>query len=352
MMADEDYLLRALLELPKAIRTVDGVFEDFLEKEISIPQGTRELASTSQKHLRAFLSNQTKTDKTFPRILSIEDDDFIGGSFGRHTKKKPLDDIDLYVPLDGFGLNYMQGGIRLPYAVISDGTLSMNPILNYRWMNGPYISSQKLVNGFVAILQGRYPKTSIRPNEQAVRIDMENGLGFDVVPCFSLRPDNPSQYRFYLIPDGKDGWIRTNPRIDAQVGEQIHNGNPAYRKAVRMVKHWNSTSLNGDLASYYIELAIMRAAQKGNASLHQISYSVAFGFWAVSQAVGFGNLTSWLAERLTDVPPVEPGILLEPHRKRINLATSVSKEAWDYERTGNVDQAIRCWRLLFDHFGQ
>ena len=351
-MTSDDILLRSILEFSKGTHTVDGAFDDLLEKKISIPQGARELASTSHKHLRKFLSNQASNDKTFPRVLSVGDEDFIGGSFDRHTKDKPLDDIDVYMPLDGHDLIYTQGGTRLPYAVVSDGVLSANPILNYRWMNGLHVSSQKLVNEFSAVLRNHYKKTSIRPDEQAVRIDMENGLGFDVVPCFSLKPDDSSGYRFYLIPDGKDGWIRTNPRIDAIVGDQIHKASPGYRKAIRLIKHWNSVSLNRDLSSYYIELAIMRTAITENARLQQVSYSVAFGFWALSQAANRGNLTSWLAERLPGVPPVEPGVLMEPHRKLINLAASRSKAAWESEQAGNAEEAIHQWRVVFsDSFG-
>ncbi len=348
----EDYLRRAILELSGVSPTVEGAFEKLLADEISIPQGAREQASTSKENLREFLSEQTDKDPTFPRVLRTVDSDFIGGSFGRHTKDKPLDDIDLYIPLDGHSLLYLQGGSRLPFTVISDGVLSTNPVLDFRWMDGSYVSSQKLVNGFSAALRKRYPRTSIRSDEQAVRIEMSNDLGFDVVPCFSLRPDDAGQYRFYLIPDGHGGWIRTNPRIDDAVGEQIHKANVAYRKTIRLVKHWNSSYLGGALRSYYIELAIMRAVW-GKTTLRQISHGVAFGFWAVSQAVILGNLTSWLADRLPGVPSVSPGRLLEEHRRQIAFAATVSSNAWADEQAGKTEGALRRWRLLFgDSFGR
>jgi hypothetical protein len=50
-MAD-DYLLRAILEMSKVSPTVDSTFEKLLADEISIPQGAREQASTSQENLQ------------------------------------------------------------------------------------------------------------------------------------------------------------------------------------------------------------------------------------------------------------------------------------------------------------
>jgi len=41
-------------------------------------------------------------------LLSREDSDFLGGSFARHTKIWPLDDIDIFFPMDGGTLVYVQ----------------------------------------------------------------------------------------------------------------------------------------------------------------------------------------------------------------------------------------------------
>jgi len=196
-MNDFNGLLQLLLEA--RARTVSGAFERFLDKEINIAKGIRGLASTSQNHLRDFLATERQRDVTFPRVLSIADRDFIGGSFARHTKNWPLDDIDVYLPLDGHGLFYLQNGFCLPYTVVSDGVLTANPLFNSRWMDGFYISSRKLINEFAAVLRRHYPKeTQVRPNGEAVSIRMSHGatksgdgLGYDVVPCFSLKPDNP-----------------------------------------------------------------------------------------------------------------------------------------------------------------
>jgi hypothetical protein len=118
---------------------IDALFEDLLTRQINIPPGIRSTAGRSQNHLRDFLGAESERDENFPRVLTNVDSDFLGGSFARHTKKWPLDDIDIYAPLDGYNLFYFQNGQTLPYTVRSDGNLIWNPLLSgIRWMNGPW----------------------------------------------------------------------------------------------------------------------------------------------------------------------------------------------------------------------
>jgi len=142
------------------------------------------------------LQDECERDSGFPPVLRAEDSDFLGGSFARHTKTPPLDDIDIYVPLDGANLTYFVRGAAQPYTVLTDG-LAWNPLLAPRWANGQYVSSTKLIEGFTAVLKRRFPQTTIRPGGQAVSIQMthgqtpaSDGLGYDVVPCFSLKPSS------------------------------------------------------------------------------------------------------------------------------------------------------------------
>src|SRR4030042_3868859 len=248
-------------------RTINSAFETFMDNEINIPKGIRSIASTSQKHLREFLSSEKDRDDTFPRVLLIEDNDFLGGSFARHTKIWPLDDIDIYIPLDGHSLFYSEWGMVQPYTVVSDSIITSNPLLKPRWMTAQYISSQKLISEFATVLNRHYPnQTKIKANRQAVSIRMTHGetnsgggLGYDVVPCFSMKPHNNTEFPFYLMPNGNDGWIRTNPRLDNEISKQLHTSNyKTYRKTVKLIKYWNNLKLKGSINSYYIELAIAR----------------------------------------------------------------------------------------------
>ncbi|MDQ3231929.1 MAG: hypothetical protein M3Q07_08930 [Pseudobdellovibrionaceae bacterium] len=175
---------------------INGAFDRFLDSQINIGQGIRQVASTSQLHLREFLKQESKRDSAFPRIL--EGEDFIGGSFGRHTKIWPLDDIDIYLPLNGVGIYYYERGLVQPFNVLSHGS-STNPLLTYRWADGLFISSSKVISGFNSVLKRHYSNTDVKPNGEAVSIRMshhattdEDGLGYDIVPCFRLQALNVS----------------------------------------------------------------------------------------------------------------------------------------------------------------
>lgn len=91
---------------PASCGRINNAFERFLDDHINIPASTRSDASTSQQHIREFLQKESDRDATFPPVLEKADSDFVSGSFGRRTKIWPLDDIDLFFPLDGGGLYY------------------------------------------------------------------------------------------------------------------------------------------------------------------------------------------------------------------------------------------------------
>lgn len=337
-------------------RTVNSVLETLLDNEINIPKGIRSQASTSHKHLRDFLSNEKDRDDSFPRVLLIEDNDFLGGSFARHTKTWPLDDIDIYFPLDGNSLIYSEWGTVQPYTVVTDGYLSENPLLYPRWMNGQSISSEKLISEFAKVLNRHYPKqTKIKPNGQAVTIRMTygetesgDGLGFDIVPCFSMRPYSSSDYPFYLMSNGNDGWIRTNPRIDTELSQKLHaDNNKTYRKVVKLLKYWNKKKLNGRINSYYIELAtakIYLEKNNNNEFVNRTSFGVTLGFWAVENALRKGNQESFIPR----APAVVPGNLQALDNVSISICSSKANEAWESEKAGKEREAITKWKEVFD----
>lgn len=285
----------------KRARTVSGSFERFLDAEINIKRGIRQVASTSQTHLRDFLKGEADSDSGFPRV--IDGEDFIGGSFGRHTKNWPLDDIDIYLPLDGAGLVYMQAGVVQPFNVLSDGAAE-NPLLAARWADDTNISSKKLISGFATALRRHYPdETGVHANGQAVSIRMtygetedEDGLGYDVVPCFRLVAQNAHDQDFYLIPDGNNGWISTNPALDHEIANTLntfHNGN--YRKAVKLVKWWNKNDLKSKVPSYYVELAIARAFQAratDSGRILTVGSAVSIALGALALAIRAGDQDS------------------------------------------------------------
>ena len=333
--------------------TVSGTFDRFLDAEINIKSGIRQLSSISQSHLREFLKGEEKRDSGFPGILDGED--FIGGSFGRHTKNWPLDDIDIYLPLNGAGLVYIESGLVQPYNVLSSRTLP-NPLLAMRWANEPQlISSKKLISGFARVLSRHYPnETAVNANGEAVTVRMtygetedEYGLGYDVVPCFRLLAQNRGDQNFYLIPDGNDGWISTAPDLDLDLADYLnryHNG--FYRKAVKLVKWWNKNILKSKIPSYYVELSIARTFRKRATDSGQIltigsAISIALGAFAL--AIQAGDQESWLIR----APKVERGEITKALERLAMITASKAITAVSSEASGNDNDALKTWREIF-----
>jgi hypothetical protein len=348
-------LLHTLYGIEKV--RVDAGFEDLLSNKINIPPGIRSTASDSQNHLRDFLSRECLRDTNFPRVLSKIDSDFLGGSFARHTKTWPLDDIDLYVPLDGHNLFYMQNGQRLPYVVQSDGILLRNPLLTERWANGQYVSSAKLLLEFSRVLARHYRGSDVRINGNRVSIRMKqgasadsDGLGYDIVPCFSLKPDRAGEFEVYLIADGYGGWTRTNPRLDADVCEILQAfHNKIYRKVVKLVKYWNETRLVSNISSYYIEFAICTEflnRKVNNQPFSRITEGLAAAFDALDRAFMAGDQTSWIA----NAPPIRKPLLTASQSGLLKFARNASELACIYEGLGKDGESREQWRSVFGDF--
>lgn len=324
---------------------------DFLERNVTIPAGIRSRASTSQKALRDLIVGEYSRDATFPRVLQQRDSDFIGGSFARHTKIWPLDDIDIYFPIDGSALVYYTGGSPTNVVVVTDGSMSGNPVLYAKWMTGDFVSSARLTEGFRTVAKRRYPDTVIQPADEAVSIQTtigasasSEGLNFDAVPCFVLeQPGVP--YRVYLIPDGNNRWIKTNPRIDEQLCAELQQWHwDLYRPAVRLVKYWEKDLLGGLLGSYYTELAcsIRFLALKNSGMRHiTITNATADAFAAVAQAALGGDQRSFV----TSAPAVSPKQALSQRTLQMLSATaSNAQAAVQFENLGLNVRATNAWR--------
>ena len=340
--------LRTIPRSPGTTSTADAL-DDLIGRQINIAAGIREKASDSQQHLREFLTTERKRDSTFPRVLASADRDFLGGSFARHTKTWPLDDIDVYIPLDGEYLFYLSWGQRLPYTVLGDGVLYSNPLLLNRWTQFQYVSSALIVREFADVLRRHYPpETEVTPNGECVSVrltygqtDDSDGLGYDVVPCFSLKPDDPNEIPFYLIPDGNNSWIRTNPRLDSEIADLLHSFHlHLYRKVVKLTKYWNASQLDGLFASYYIEFALacrFLQLRSQNSPIITLCDGLSLAFDALQQAYTTGNQIPWIA----GAPPILAPALDRSQARSLSLAVLTCKLARNYEAAGDHAAAIR-----------
>ncbi len=362
-MSDIDQLPAQLMagqtKQSKARSAINGRFATLLDKKINIGQGVRSRASRSQTSLRDLLRGENGRDSGFPRILQSVDSDFLGGSFDRHVKVWPLDDIDVFFPIDGSGLYYTEHGQQSRFHVRTDNSTLLNPLYSdnvSRWTKPDgTISSAKLLSGFKAVLERRYPNTKVAIDGQAINtqfsIDSNNesdGLGFDIVPCFSLFDSSGMEPDIYVIPDGTGGWISTNPRLDKVVSTDLQaNNDKCHRPSVKLVKYWSKTQLSSKISSYYIELAISRDLESRNArgeTVRRISEAVALGFQAVSSALQMGDLHP----RIRQAPMVENGAVTHSEKNMVARTARLARQALWYEDQGDEENAIACWEAVFN----
>lgn len=338
-----------------ASTSVDAAFQKFITKEIVIAQGYRTEASNSHNALREFLREENQNNHTFPVLLKEKDADFLGGSFGRETKIHPLDDIDIYFPLDGHALTYSESGIAVSHKVVSDGKITLNPLLTPRWQDGQYISPKKLVAGFAEVLKRRYTRTEIKPNGASVSVYTtiaatgdSDGLCYDVVPCFYMKHPHGLEAEFYVMPDGDGGWMRTNPRIDDEIASKLQReNNETYKKVVRLLKYWNKTMFTSALASYYIELSVAKRYRLKNLmghSVNKISEGLTTAFASLHESVMAGDIPALIDK----APAIKRGDkITAKHLEYLGNVKTVSNSALSYENAGDSTRALDSWKAIF-----
>ncbi len=164
--------------------------------------------STRQKNVRNALA------KDFAVL-----DDFLTGSYSRHTMISPLKEADIDVFL----------------------------VLNARyWAKDGYA---KLLDSVKATLKKTYPKTpAISRNGQAVTISFTDFM-VDVVPAFNRKGGG------YLIPDtyGKR-WLGTDPKKHVEVSAAQNKANDNNLvPLVKMIKQWNK-NISFPFRSFHLEV--------------------------------------------------------------------------------------------------
>ncbi len=158
--------------------TVDEAFRKF-KSRLELNNKEQANASARQTEVRDYLETKFSIDNSF-----------LTGSYKRHTKTKPLKDIDIFFVLKDSERHYRG---KAPSVVIKD---------------------------FYDALVEKYGKDAVRKQSRSVNVDFgvvvdadDNTdyrvLSVDVVPAFTKGDD-------YEIPDTDAGeWIKTNPKIHA-----------------------------------------------------------------------------------------------------------------------------------------
>lgn len=159
------------------------------------------------------------------------DRDFLTGSYARHTKTKPLQDVDIFCVL-----NEKEEG---------------------HYLDKP---SSTLVEDFRKALADHYRKENVSSDERCVTVrfgtpsggefEEEKVFSIDAVPAFDAG-------HAYKIPDSGStaDWLKTDPEIHAEKATAANKAfNEQWKPMVKMIKKWNRNQGRPVPASFLLEV--------------------------------------------------------------------------------------------------
>ncbi|MCW5968649.1 MAG: hypothetical protein KIT57_09055 [Blastocatellales bacterium] len=322
--------------------TVWGAFDKFRGNTVDIDPSVSRRAKSSRDYLFDQLKTLAKDDPYFPRLTGS----YIPyGSFARKTKIRPLDDIDFLLLLNGQGTQ-SQAYSGDPYTYWLKITSTTAPLSLFP-DDHDYVNSTKVLNkikGSLALVSS-YRKAETKKNMQAVTLNLISyDWAFDIVPAVPIS-DSSGATAYYLIPNGRGDWIRTDPRIDAANVTKVntwHGGN--FLPTIRLLKYWNWRTHKPRLSSYYFE----------NLALKVFQYASKISSYHKAVKYFFDFCPSYLMASCPDPknlgPALDADVDWDTKQKvstaMTDAATLAGYALW-YEGQDKHQEAINNWRRIF-----
>lgn len=263
-------------------------------------------ASRRQRRLRELLD----------AALDI-DEDFLTGSYVRHTKTKPLRDVDIMIVLKD--TSYLK---RHPHEVLEQ---------------------------IRAVLAEHYGADRVCIDRRAVRVDFGvervgevDGeiITFDVVPAFKNGDA-------YLIPDEVLGtWVPTNPKLHAELATAANKAfDGQWKPLIKMIKRWNKTVGSPIEPSFLLEVMGLDLLVGPWSSQH--AYEIRQFFASAADRIA----DRWpdpahLGPDVSDVLDTDPAKMTRA-RTALRTAEATATRAIQADRQGRTGEALRIWRSLF-----
>lgn len=291
--------------------TIDEAFRKF-KSRLELNDREQKNASQRQTEVRDYLGTKFDIARSF-----------LTGSYARHTKTKPLKDIDIFFVLSESEKHYHS---KAASVVLDD---------------------------FYSALVDKYGQASVREQARSVNVDFgvvidsdDNTdyriVSIDAVPCFATGDE-------YEIPDSASGkWIKTNPEIHKKKATEAHQAYAnEWKGLVRMVKYWNNNPKHGSekpvKPSFLMEVMALEC-------LH--------GGWGGSFDREIQAFLATLADRIYDEWPDPAGLgpaisddmdaaRKERAHRLLQVASHEASLAINHVRCGRNGEALRAWRELF-----
>ncbi len=246
--------------------TVNAAFSAFLRDVVNLHPNVTARARSSRDWLIGQIQSYPRKHSDFPTLYPAVDLKY--GSFARNTKLRELDDVDQIIGISALGTTYvdLDGTV---YLTVPDG-IALRGLCNDGTNT---LNSTKVINRFLKYLDEvpQYSNAETGKDGSAAKLNLSSyPWSFDIIPAFFTTPEWDGR-TYYIIPDGRGLWMKTDPRIDqARVSHinQRHDGNVL--NALRLVKYWNRRPTMPSAPSYLLECIILDyyAAKLGTASAY------------------------------------------------------------------------------------
>ena len=287
--------------------TIDEAFAKFKGRlEISDKEAAD--ASTRQQRIRGQVRAGIHVDR-----------DFLTGSYARHTKTKPLKDVDIFFVLGSEASH---------------------------WRDHPPVA---ILNEMKRILDQHYPSGRVTVARRSVRVDFgvsivddvaDKVVSFDVVPSFA-------EGDHYVIPDKITGrWMPTDPAIhaaEATASNKAFDGQ--WKPIVKMIKKWNEHNGKPIKPSFLIEVMAkdLLVAPWTKSYPREIK-----GFFATaSTAISDGwPDPAGLGDPVSDRLDADP-LLMAAAKKALQEAEKTCTEALCLASAGRNGDALSAWQGMF-----
>lgn len=234
----------------------------FNVKNMNLKQFIQEISPTQGEISRISISwNEIR--ETIQQKSEIINYSFLTGSYSRHTKIHPIDDLDIFFRID-FSNTWYQEYNRQYIIYIEEDKLYNHQlkdfIVDFDWKK--CISPIKIINHIWSIVKNRYSTTNEqwRNWECYTAFFSSYNLTIDCVPYCKVNDGD-----FFLIPKWWNNiyWKRTNPTIDNEKINELNNFYDGKLKdIIKVLKYWNKKYNESRFKSYHLECLIYYGFQE------------------------------------------------------------------------------------------
>lgn len=243
--------------------------------------------------------------------------DFLTGAYRRHTKTKPLRDVDIMIVLRD--ISYLDMHPREVLAVVRDALI-------------PHYGSGRVCTD----------RRAVRVDFGAEHVNDLDGdvISFDLVPAFE---DGDR----YLIPDDRLGiWIPTNPKIHADLATAANrNFDGQWKPLVKMIKKWNQVHGSPIEPSFLIEVMALKLISGAWTGSHAYELRQFFASAADHIAGGWPD-PAGVGPDISDILDDDPA-KMGCARAALSDAEAACTRAILLDRQGSTGAAISAWRAVF-----